>query len=67
MELILEIIVIIMACFMVDLFTYKYIRYLDKKEREKLAKKETEYLKQLMKEMNEEKKEEESEINLLDF
>lgn len=66
MELILEIIVIIMACFMVDLFTYKYIRYLDKKEREKLAKKETEYLKQLMKEMNEEKKEE-SEINLLDF
>lgn len=66
MELILEIIVIIMACFMVDLFTYKYIRYLDKKEREKLAKKETEYLKQLIKEMNEEKKEE-SEINLLDF
>lgn len=66
MELILEIIVIIMACFMVDLFTYRYIRYLDKKEREKLAKKETEYLKQLMKEMNEDKKEE-SEINLLDF
>lgn len=66
MELILEIIVIIMACFMVDLFTYKYIRYLDKKEREKLAKKETEYLKQLMKEMNEEKKEE-SEIDLFDF
>lgn len=67
MELILEIIVIIMACFMVDLFTYKYIRYLDKKERKKLAKKETEYLKQLMKEMNEEKKEEESEIDLFDF
>lgn len=66
MELILEIIIIIMACFMVDLFTYRYIRYLDKKEREKLAKKETEYLKQLMKEMNEEKKEE-SEIDLFDF
>lgn len=66
MELILEIIVIIIACFMVDLFTYKYIRHLDKKERNKLAKKETEYLKQLMKEMNEEKKEE-SEIDLFDF
>lgn len=66
MELILEIIVIIVACFMVDLFTYKYIRYLDKKEREKLAKKETEYLKKLIKEMNEEKKEE-SEIDLFDF
>lgn len=65
MEMILEIIIIIMACFMVDLFTYKYIRYLDKKERAKLAEKETEYLKSLIDEMNEEK--EESEINLLDF
>lgn len=65
MEMILEIIIIIMACFMVDLFTYKYIRYLDKKERAKLAEKETEYLKSLIDEMNEEQ--EESEINLLDF
>lgn len=65
MEMILEIIVIIMACFMVDLFTYKYIRYLDKKERAKLAKKETEYLKSLIGEMNEEQ--EESEINLFDL
>ncbi len=51
--LILEIILIIVCCFMVDLFTYKYIRYLDKKERDKLAKKESEYLKKLIAEMNE--------------
>ncbi len=45
--LILEIILIVILVFMVDLFTYKWIRRLDKKEREKLAKKETEYLKKL--------------------
>lgn len=45
--LILEIILIVMLVFMVDLFTYKLIRKIDKKEREKLAKKETDYLKKL--------------------
>ena len=50
--LILEIILIITCCFIVDLFTYKYIRYLDKKERDKLAKKESEYLKKLIADMN---------------
>lgn len=66
--LILEIIVFALICFIIDLFTYKYIRYLDKKERKKLAEKETEYLKSLINEMNEETKEkEESEIDLFDF
>lgn len=45
--LILEIILIVILVFIVDLFTYKWIRKIDKKEREKLAKKETEYLKKL--------------------
>ena len=54
---------------MVDLFTYKYIRHLDKKERNKLAEKETEYLKRLMEEMNESPKgsKNESEIDIFDY
>lgn len=52
LSLIFEIIIIIMTCFLVDLFAYAFIRRLDKKEREKLAEKETEYLQNLIKEMN---------------
>lgn len=52
LNLILEIFIIILTCFLVDLFTYMFIRKLDKKERAKLAKKETEYLQNLIKEMN---------------
>lgn len=51
-NLILEIILIILSCFIVDLFTYAYIRKLDKKEREKLARRETEYLQNMIKELN---------------
>lgn len=53
--LILEIILIVILVFMVDLFTYKWIRRLDKKERDKLTKKETEYLKKLWAEWEENK------------
>lgn len=69
LTLIFEIIMMIFICFSVDLLTYKYIRYLDKKEREKLAKKESEYIKNLIEEMSTEKqsKEKENELNLLDF
>jgi len=55
LQLILEVIMIGFVVFLIDLFTYKYVRYLDKKERAKLAEKETEYLKKLIEEMNEEK------------
>lgn len=69
MQIIFEIIIIVLTCFLVDLFTYKYIRYLDKKERIKLTKRETEYLKEMLYEMNKtvSKDTEESEINLLDL
>ena len=53
LQLILEVIMIGFVVFLIDLFTYKYVRYLDKKERAKLAEKETEYLKKLIEEMNE--------------
>ena len=53
LQLILEVIMIGFVVFLIDLFTYKYVRYLDKKERSKLAEKETEYLKKLIEEMNE--------------
>lgn len=59
--LILEIILIVMLVFMVDLFTYKWIRKIDKKEREKLAEKETAYLKELWAEWDK-KKEEKNDI-----
>lgn len=52
--LIFELILIAIIVFLVDLLTYKYIRILDKKERAKLAKRETEYLQNLIKEMNKE-------------
>lgn len=52
MSLILEIIMIAIIVFLIDFLTYKYIRILDKKERAKLAKRETEYLQNLIKEMN---------------
>ena len=69
MQIIFEIIIIVLTCFLVDLFTYKYIRYLDKKERIKLTKRETEYLQKMLNEMNKtvSKDTEESEINLLDL
>lgn len=50
-----------MLVFMVDLFTYKWIRKIDKKEREKLAEKETAYLKELWAEWDK-KKEEKNDI-----
>lgn len=50
-QIILEIILIIFIVFITDLLTYKYVRFLDKKERTKLAEKETQYLKNLIKEM----------------
>ena len=52
LSLILELILIAIIVFLVDFITYKYIRFLDKKERAKLAKRETEYLQNLIKEMN---------------
>lgn len=69
MQIVFEIIIIVLTCFLVDLFTYKYIRYLDKKERIKLTKRETEYLQKMLNEMNKtvSKDTEESEINLLDL
>lgn len=71
MQFIFEIIIIVMLCFIIDLFTYKYIRYLDKKERAKLAKRETEYLNEMLKQMYAEKetkkKETKEDWNLLDI
>lgn len=69
MQIVFEIIIIVLTCFLVDLFTYKYIRYLDKKERIKLTKRETAYLQKMLNEMNKpvSKDTEESEINLLDL
>lgn len=55
LNLIFEIVIIIMVVFIVDLITYKYIRRLDKKEREKLAEKETAYLKDLWEKWDKEK------------
>lgn len=55
LNLIFEIVIIIMVVFIVDLITYKYIRRLDKKEREKLAEKETAYLKDLWEKRDKEK------------
>ena len=59
--LIAEIIIVAVLVFIIDLFTYKWIRKLDKKEREKLAEKETAYLKELWAEWDK-KKEEKNDI-----
>lgn len=59
--LIAEIIIVAILVFLIDLFTYKWIRKLDKKEREKLAEKETAYLKELWAEWDK-KKEEKNDI-----
>ena len=53
--LIAEIIIVAVLVFIIDLFTYKWIRKLDKKEREKLAEKETAYIKELWAELDEKK------------
>ena len=50
--LIAEIIIVAVLVFIIDLFTYKWIRKLDKKEREKLAEKETAYIKELWAELD---------------
>lgn len=55
--LIAEIIIVAILVFLIDLFTYKWVRRLDKKEREKLAEKETAYLKELWAEMDKQKEE----------
>lgn len=44
LTLLLELILIVMICFITDLLTYKLIRKMDKKERQKLIKWETNYL-----------------------
>ncbi len=59
--LIAEIVIVAILVFLIDLFTYKWIRKLDKKEREKLAEKETAYLKELWAEWDK-KKEEKNDI-----
>lgn len=60
--LIAEIVIVAVLVFLIDLFTYKYIRKLDKKEREKLAEKETAYLKELWAELDEKKEAEKNDI-----
>ena len=60
--LIAEIIIVAVLVFIIDLFTYKWIRKLDKKEREKLAKKETAYLKELWAEFDAKKEAENNDI-----
>lgn len=56
--LIAEIVIVAILVFLIDLFTYKWVRRLDKKEREKLAAKETAYLKELWAEWDKKKEEE---------
>ena len=60
--LIAEIIIVAILVFLIDLFTYKWIRKLDKKEREKLAEKETAYLKELWAEFDAKKEAENNDI-----
>lgn len=60
--LIAEIIIFAILVFLIDLFTYKWVRRLDKKEREKLAAKETAYLKELWAEMDKQKEEQNNDI-----
>lgn len=60
--LIAEIVIVAILVFLIDLFTYKWIRRIDKKEREKLAEKETAYLKELWAEMDAQKEAEKDDI-----
>lgn len=60
--LIAEIIIVAILVFLIDLFTYKWIRKIDKKEREKLAEKETAYLKELWAELDAKKEAENNDI-----
>lgn len=60
--LIAEIVIVAILVFLIDLFTYKWIRKLDKKEREKLAEKETAYLKELWAELDAKKEAENNDI-----
>lgn len=60
--LIAEIVIVAILVFLIDLFTYKWIRKLDKKEREKLAEKETAYLKELWAELDAKKEAEKNDI-----
>lgn len=60
--LIAEIVIVAILVFLIDLFTYKWIRKLDKKEREKLADKETAYLKELWAELDAKKEAEKNDI-----
>ena len=60
--LIAEIVIVAILVFLIDLFTYKWIRRLDKKEREKLADKETAYLKELWAELDAKKEAEKNDI-----
>lgn len=66
--LLVELFCVAVVCMLVDLFTYKYIRHLDKKERKKLQAKETEYLKEMWAEWDkrkEEKKKKTEEIEIV--
>ena len=47
-QLFLEIITIVLVCITTDFLTYKFIRKLDKKERQKLQKWETDYLNKML-------------------
>lgn len=60
--LIAEIVIVAVLVFLIDLFTYKWIRRLDKKERDKLAEKETAYLKKLWAELDAKKEAEKNDI-----
>lgn len=60
--LIVEIVIVAILVFLIDLFTYKWIRRLDKKEREKLAEKETAYLKELWAELDAKKEAKKNDI-----
>lgn len=51
MGLILEIIILVFTVFLTDFFTYKLIRKIDRNERKKLAKKESEYMLQMKEEL----------------
>lgn len=48
MAIILEIIIIILLVFLTDLLTYKYIKFLDNRERKKLAQRENARIQELL-------------------
>lgn len=51
MAIIIELFLIVILVFFTDILTYAYIRKLDKKEREKLAKRENKRIQELIEKM----------------